>query len=184
MRLFVALSLPEMVRTRLSLLGGGVPGANWSPAENLHLTLRFIGEVSTNEARDIDAALARIGGHHFRLDIAGVGQFGDRKQARVLWAGVRPNPTLNALRDRIERALVGIGLAPEGRKFHPHITLARLRNAPVERVGRFLAEHAHFALPAFAADHFTLYSSLRGNQSSVYHAEVEYPLDFHAQAAD
>ncbi|MEQ9641937.1 MAG: RNA 2',3'-cyclic phosphodiesterase [Alphaproteobacteria bacterium] len=184
MRLFVALSLPEMARTHLSLLGGGVPGATWSPAENLHLTLRFIGEVSTNEARDIDDVLAAIGGHAINVEIAGVGQFGDKKQARVLWAGIRPNPTLVALRDRIERALIGIGLAPESRKFHPHITLARLRNAPVERVGRFLSEHADFTLPAFTADHFTLYSSLRGNQSPVYHPEVEYPLDVHAHAAD
>lgn len=183
MRLFVALTLPETVRTRLSLLGGGVPGANWMPPENLHLTLRFIGEVATPEARDIDVALASIGGEPFRVEIAGVGQFGDRKQVKVIWAGVRPNRALTALRDRVESALVRAGLPPESRKFFPHVTLARLRNAPVERVGRFLESYGDFSLPPFTVDHFTLYSSLRGNQTSVYRPEVEYPLDHVATAA-
>jgi 2'-5' RNA ligase len=183
MRLFVALSLPEMVRNRLALLGGGVPGANWLPPENLHLTLRFIGEVSPPEARDIDGALARLGGEPLRIELAGVGQFGDRRNAKVLWVGVRPNPALTALRDRIESALVRAGLPPESRKYFPHVTLARLRNAPVERVGRFLESYGDFSLPGFTVDRFTLYSSLRGNQSSVYRPEAEYPLDYVATAA-
>jgi 2'-5' RNA ligase len=177
MRLFVALTLPETVRTRLAMLGGGVPGANWVPPENLHLTLRFIGEVSTPEARDIDGALAGVGGEPFPVEIAGVGQFGDRRQARMLWVGVRQNPPLAALRGRIESALVRAGLPPETRKFRPHVTLARLKGAPLDRVGQFMAAYGDFALPPFAVNHFTLYSSFRAHEHAQYTPEVEYPLD-------
>ena len=87
-RLFVALELPEAVRTRLSMLQGGVPGARWSTDEQLHLTLRFIGEVDDNVAHDIDDALAGIRAPAFTLELAGVGEFGG-KNPRALWAGVQ-----------------------------------------------------------------------------------------------
>jgi 2'-5' RNA ligase len=174
-RLFVALELPENVRNRLTALEGGVPGARWASDEQLHLTLRFIGEVDGNVARDIDDALAGIRAPGFMLELAGVGEFGGKKP-RALWAGVRANDSLLHLQKKIETAMQRIGLAPEERKFSAHVTLARMRSAPQEKVVQFLTHHALFASEPFKVDHFVLFSSYLGSGGSVYHAERSYPL--------
>lgn len=175
-RLFVALDFPTDVRERLAGLGGGVPGARWTEPANLHLTLRFIGEVADDTATDIDAALAGIEAPGFDLVLDGVGMYGSSRQARVLWAGVEHSEPLAHLQGKVESALVRCGLAQEGRKFSPHVTLARLRDAPKERVGRFLEERGLFRAGPMRIDHFTLYRSLLGKGGAVYEALGEYPL--------
>ncbi len=175
-RLFVALELPESVRTRLSMLQGGVPGARWATDEQLHLTLRFIGEVDDDVARDIDDALAGIRAPAFALELAGVGEFGG-KNPRALWAGVRSSDALLHLQKKVETALQRMGLPAEERKFSPHVTLARLKAAPREKVVQFLTHHALFASGPFNVDHFVLFSSHLGSGGSVYHAERTYRLE-------
>lgn len=118
-RLFVAIPLPEEVRERLGLLAGGVPGARWVDPEKLHLTLRFIGEVDGGWAEDIMAALSGIVAKSFDVAMAGVGHWGTRERATMLWAGVEKNPALSHLQGKVESALVRLGLDPEGRKFSP-----------------------------------------------------------------
>ncbi len=174
-RLFVALEIPEAIRQRLVLMSGGVPGARWMKEEQLHLTLRFIGEVDENEAHDIDDALATIRAGGFRLELAGVGEFGG-KVPRALWAGVRPNEALLHLQKKVETALHRIGVAPDERKFSPHVTLARLKGAPREKVAAFLSHHGLYASEAFAVERFVLFSSHLGCGGSVYHPERVYPL--------
>jgi len=174
-RLFVALELPENVRTRLSMLQGGVPGARWASDEQLHLTLRFIGEVDDNVAHDIDDALAAIRAPAFTLELAGVGEFGN-KNPRALWAGVRNSDALLHLQKKVETALQRIGLPAEERKFSAHVTLARLKAASREKVVQFLTHHALFASGPFEVDHFVPFSSHLGSGGSVYHAERTYPL--------
>ena len=174
-RLFVALEIPEAVRTRLALLEGGVPGARWASEEQMHLTLRFIGEVDENVAHDIDDALAGIRAPGFTLELAGVGEFGG-KNPRALWAGVRSNEALLHLQKKIETALHRIGLPAEERKFSAHVTLARLRAAPREKIVQFLTHHALFASGPFPVSRFVLFSSQLGSGGSVYHAERTYPL--------
>ena len=174
-RLFVALEIPESVRTRLTLLQGGVPGAKWASEEQMHLTLRFIGEVDENVAHDIDDALAGIRAPAFALELAGVGEFGG-KNPRALWAGVRPNEALLHLQKKVETAIQRLGLPAEERKFSAHVTLARLRASPREKVVQFLTHHALFASGPFQVDHFVLFSSHLGSGGSVYHAERTYPL--------
>ena len=174
-RLFVALEIPEQVRTRMALLQGGVPGARWASDEQMHLTLRFIGEVDENVAHDIDDALAGIRAPAFALELAGVGEFGG-KNPRALWAGVRANEALMHLQKKVETALQRLGLPAEERKFSAHVTLARLRAAPQEKVVQFLTHHALFASGPFQVDHFVLFSSHLGSGGSVYHAERNYPL--------
>ena len=176
MRLFVAVALPAAERQRLALIGGGVPGARWLPAENLHLTLRFIGEADGHAFQDITAALQEIDAAAFDLRLSGVGYFGDKHRVRVLWAGVDGNDALRALQQRVETALVRAGLPPEGRKFHPHVTLARLRDAPLGRVERFLAEHGGYASLPFPVNEFVLFSSHLGGEGAVYRPEAEFPL--------
>jgi 2'-5' RNA ligase len=174
-RLFVALELPEAVRDRLTALEGGVPGARWASDEQLHLTLRFIGEVDGNVAHDIDDALASVRAPAFTLELAGVGEFGGKKP-RALWAGVRGNDALLHLQRKIETALQRIGLPAEERKFSPHVTLARMRSSPQEKVVQFLTHNALFASGPFKADQFVLFSSQLGSGGSVYHPERTYQL--------
>jgi RNA 2',3'-cyclic 3'-phosphodiesterase len=175
MRLFVALAIPDAVAEGLMLIQSGVPGARWSTREQLHLTLRFIGEVDGRDAVDIDDALAAISPPRFALELHGVGEFG-AKNPHALWAGTRPNEALKHLARKIETALQRIGLPAEERKFTPHVTLARLRASPRGRVLDYLTDHALYASGPFAVDEFILYSSVLTDDGSVYTAEREYGL--------
>lgn len=174
-RLFVALDLPESVRDRLAALQGGVPGARWSTPEQLHLTLRFIGEVDGNVARDIDDALAAIRAPSFRLGLSGVGEFGGRKP-RALWAGVRGNEALLHLQRKIETAMQRIGLPAEPRKYSPHVTLASVKAAPHEKIAQFLILGSLFSAGPFEVNHFVLFSSHLTPNGSIYNPERVYRL--------
>jgi len=132
-RLFVALALPDAVADPIKLLQGGVPGARWMERDQLHLTLRFIGEVDGRDAAAIDDALSQVRAPRFTLELKGVGEFGG-KTPRALWAGVRVESEIVHLQRKVESALQRLGLEAEERKFKPHVTLARLRAAPVGRV--------------------------------------------------
>src|SRR5260221_13206287 len=140
LRLFVGIALPPETKLRLSLISAGVPGARWVEPGNYHVTLRFIGEVDEGMAGDIDAALARIHAKPFDLVLTGVGQFGDR----MLWAGVEKNPALLHLRDKVESALVRLGLEPEPRRYAPHVTLPRLKRASQARLRAHIQENGAF----------------------------------------
>jgi 2'-5' RNA ligase len=175
-RLFVGVGLPEDVRERLSALCSGVPGARWVPPESFHLTLRFIGEVDGGHAEDIYHALSAVRPQRFDLTLSGVGHFESKGEVRQLWVGVERNAELMALRDRIESTLVRIGLEPEGRRFTPHVTLARLKDTPVHRVSAFLAHNALFRAGPIPVDHFTLFSSYLQGTGPIYTPEADYPL--------
>ncbi|HEY5046645.1 MAG TPA: RNA 2',3'-cyclic phosphodiesterase [Rhizomicrobium sp.] len=174
-RLFVALALPDAVAAQLRLLQFGVPGARWMEREQLHLTLRFIGEVDGGDAASIDDALSQIANPRFALALKSVGAFGG-KTPRALWAGVRPETDVVHLQRKIESALQRIGLAAEERKFKPHVTLGRLRATPPGGVMDYLADHALFASAAFDANAFILYSSHPAPGGSLYRAEKAYGL--------
>ena len=174
-RLFVALELPAALRQRLALMGGGVPGARWQREDQVHLTLRFIGEVEESTAADIDDALAAIRAPRFFMELSGVGEFGG-KVPRALWAGVRVGDELAHLQRKVETALQRLGLPAEERKFSPHVTLARLKGAPRGKVLEFLTHHALLSSPPFEVERFVLFSSHLGSGGSVYHLEREYPL--------
>jgi 2'-5' RNA ligase len=174
-RLFTAIELPEAVRFRLSLLQAGVPGARWTPTDNLHLTLRFIGDVDEAQARDIDGVLAAISVPAFPLNLKGVGEFG-HKESRALWAGVQASEVLLRLVSKIESALQRMGCAPETRKFAPHVTLARLKDAPMSKIREFLGAHSLFDSGPFTVREFALFSSRTTPKGSLYRVESLYPL--------
>ncbi|MBL9096429.1 MAG: RNA 2',3'-cyclic phosphodiesterase [Alphaproteobacteria bacterium] len=176
LRLFTAIEIPETLRTRLTFLQSGVPGARWTPVENLHLTLRFIGEVDEPTAVDIDAALSVLREDAFQLTLRGVGEFGGR-DPHAIWAGVAANPALTHLVAKIERALQRIGLPAETRKYAPHVTLARLRDTPVAKVLEFLSTHGLFDSGPFDVRSFGLYSSFQTPRGSLYREERRYPLE-------
>ena len=132
--------------------------------------------VNEDVADDIHDALGFIRTRRFDLTLAGVGHFESAGQVHTLWAGVEKNPDLLALRDRIESALVRMGLPPEGRRFLPHVTLCRLRDASVARVSGFLAANNLFRAGPIPVEHFTLFSSAAQGQGRIYVPEVDYAL--------
>lgn len=175
-RLFVAIVLPEAVKDRLVWLTGGVPGAKWIDRENMHLTLRFIGEVPEDRVADIHHGLSRIRQEPFDVALAGVGYFKQGRKPTVVWAGLDRNEALVQLHDKIEQALQREGLPSDGRRFSPHVTLARLQRASEARVAGFVAQHNLFRAPPFRAESFTLFSSFLSSSRALYTVEAEYPL--------
>jgi 2'-5' RNA ligase len=176
MRLFVALDLPGHLRLALAGLSGGIPGARWTPPENYHLTLRFIGEVPNWQAQELDDALAAVRGREVVLTLAGVGSFSDRGRATSVWAGVERNDRLTHLQQKIETALQRAGLEPERRRFTPHITLARVDGAEEAKVARWIAANNLFRAAPTPIDAFSLFSSRLGKEQAVYTPEVDYAL--------
>ncbi|HHB75783.1 MAG TPA: RNA 2',3'-cyclic phosphodiesterase [Desulfobulbus sp.] len=176
MRLFVAIDLPEKIKEQVAGLCCGLPGARWVNPEQLHLTLRFIGEVDGGMFRDIRETLDEVRSDPFTLQLDGVGFFPPRGKPRVAWVGLRQSVELSQLRNRIESRLAALGLEPETRKFSPHITLARLKNTPASKVGRFLETHNLFLSPPFTIKEFFLYSSRLGRNGAIHRIEAGYPL--------
>ena len=174
LRLFVGINFPPELKLRLSLLCSGLPGAKWVDPGNFHLTLRFIGEIGEDTAADVDDALSRLPARRFTLQIAGTGVFGDKP--RSLWAGIERSPELVGLRDKIEQALIRIGLPPEPRKFAPHVTLARLRDPTLDKLRDFLTVHAGFRADPLPVEDFSLIASFQTKAGSVYEDQADYPL--------
>ena len=177
MRLFVAIDLPEPLRQSLARLANGLPGARWVPTENLHLSLRFVGEVDGSQAADVDAALAAVRSEGFTLCLEGLGHFGDGRNLRALWLGVAPNPSLIRLHDKVEQALQHAGLAAETRKFKPHVTLARFKSNPGGKLGAYLSSRAMIRLEPFEVKKFTLFSSFLARAGAIYRPEAVYRLE-------
>ena len=173
-RLFVAIRPPEPVREQLLDLMEGAPGLRWQDEEQLHLTLRFIGEVERPVAEDVVASLANIRFPALSLAISGIGRF-DRRGGGVLWAGVAPTEQLRALAAKVERACQSAGLDAERRAFHPHVTLARWKGQPKE-LDRLVERHAALASPPWMADSFALYESHLGRSGAHYEKVLDVPL--------
>lgn len=175
-RLFVAVAVPQAAAELLAPLAVGVPGARWSPPENLHVTLRFAGEITESAAEDLDSALSVVSVPPFDVALAGVGAFGDPFAPHVLWAGVEPNDILSRLHGRCETAARRAGLKPDMRAWKPHVTLAYLSGAEPSRVAAWTSAHNLLRVPPFRTDAFALYSSWRAGSGSVYRLERRYPL--------
>lgn len=174
-RLFVGLELPEMVRMRLGLVRGPLPGAKWIEPDDLHLTLRFVGDVDNPQADELVGFLDGIEVAPFEIMIREVGAFGGR-DPRVVWAGVEAGPELDALQRAVERACRSAGVAPEPRSFKAHITLARLKGASPDVVARFLGSRGSLAIGPITVDRFLLYSSRPRVGGGPYVVENEFPL--------
>jgi len=175
-RLFVAIELPADLKQRIEPICSGVEGARWVGEDNMHLTLRFIGEVGEENLDDIVGALAQVNGTRFPLEVTGAGHFESRRRVRTLWLGVAKQPALFALQERIESALVHAGLPPEGRKFSAHLTLARLKGTRPARVRDWLAANSLFRTAPFTVEDFVLFSSLLGQGGAIYQPVQTFPL--------
>jgi 2'-5' RNA ligase len=179
-RLFTGLEIPEAIRLRLSLIRAPLDGAKWIEADNMHITLRFVGDVDGRTADDFADALADVPAHPFSVTIEGTGAFGGR-EPRVLWAGVSAGPELDALYRGHERAARASGLEPDPRDFRPHVTLARLRRTRPQAVARFLEENGALRVEPFTVTRFVLLSARPGSGGGPYVVEAAYPFDGEAE---
>lgn len=174
-RLFVALEVPPDIATALAAIRGGLPGARWIDPENYHLTLRFIGDIDDAMARDVHAALEEIRFAPFGVNLTGLAAFGHAKPRAVVMAA-KLDAALGALHAEQERQLRRIGLAPEPRKFMPHVTLARLRHSTPFAVAEYLAMQGPFSVHAFQATRFALFSARDSVGGGPYIMERVYSL--------
>ena len=157
-RLFVAIRPPEYIRDLLIDAMDDSPALRWVGDEQLHLTLRFIGEVERPLANDIAAELERLRSPKFEIRVSGVGKF-EQRSGGALWAGIEPKAPVAALAAKVERAVHQTGLEPERRAFMPHITLARWNRRNAEAVETFLRRNADLGSKTFDVDSFILFES-------------------------
>ncbi len=176
-RLFTGLEIPPDIGAALARHRGGLPGARWVEPENYHVTLRFMGDVDEGTARDLYAALeAARARDAIPIAIDGLASFGGERPHAVI-ARVVPSPALSELQAEHERLARSAGLAPERRKFHPHVTLARLRQASPLDVADYLALQGAFERLAFTARRVALYSARESVGGGPYVVEAAYPLE-------
>lgn len=178
-RLFVALRPPPAIRaTLLAATEEGVAGVRWQDDEQLHLTLRFIGEVARPQAEDIATALAGVVAPVPTVRVEGVGAFDQRGRVETLWARVVPAEPLAALHRKVDQALIRTAVAPDQRRYLPHITLARLarRGADPAAVTRWTEAHAALTTPDFRLEHLLLYESHLTAAGARYEAVARWPL--------
>jgi RNA 2',3'-cyclic 3'-phosphodiesterase len=173
-RLFTAIDPPERIRDAISAIYGAITGTRWMEDEQIHLTLRFIGEVDNSMENNIIDVLSKLSVPPFTLILKGVGVFPLRKEPRILWVGVQENEILMRLQAQIERALISMNIAPDPRKFFPHITIARLNNAHQERIGQFVSENNLFCTEPFEVSEFYLYRSYLGKTGATYVKEATF----------
>lgn len=174
-RLFTAVEIPPVIAMQLSLLRGGLHGARWIDAENYHLTLRFIGDIDDRTADEVADALDRVARRPFTVALSGLDCFSGRGP-HSLFARAEPSPALVELQAEHERIIQRLGLPPEGRRFTPHVTLARLRGTSAAEVASWLAMRGDVRLPPFEVSRFVLLSSRASTGGGPYLVEEAYPL--------
>ncbi len=176
-RLFVAVELPESVRQLLSEWQTGLPGVRWTAPENLHLTVRFIGEVPQAKVPVIKAWLKTVSENAFSLQIKGLGYFDKHPQA-VVWAGIVPSPELAALQQRVNDVLaLHAGIKKDVGQFSPHITLGRVKQADRAALKAFTAKYGDVTTATFRVEFFTLFSSVLAPGGAVHSVEERYSLN-------
>jgi RNA 2',3'-cyclic 3'-phosphodiesterase len=174
-RLFTGIEIPPEIGQALASLRGGLPGARWIDPENYHLTMRFIGDVDDATAHEVASLLGRVKRSAFALHMEGLTSFGGRKP-RAIVANVASAPLLMEAQAEQERLFQRIGLEPEGRKYIPHVTLARLRASSSRDVAEYLAARGYFRTAAFPVTRFVLFSSRDSVGGGPYIVEEAYPL--------
>jgi 2'-5' RNA ligase len=174
-RLFVAIRPPENVRDLLIDAMDDSPALRWVGDEQLHLTLRFIGEVERPVANDIAGALSRLRSPPFDLRVQGVGKF-EQRNGGALWAAVEPKQPVSALAAKVERAVQLAGLEPERRAFTPHITLARWNRRNAEAVDAFVRRNSDLHSEPFTVDRFILFESKLSRHGAHYEEVAAFDL--------
>lgn len=174
-RLFIAVRPPEEIRDLLIDAIDESPDFRWQNEDQLHLTLRFVGEVERPLANDLAYGLKRIRAKRFEVCLNGVGTF-ERRAGGTLWAGIEPKLDVAALAAKVERVCQESGIAPERRAFHPHITLARWKGRRSREVQDFLARTRGLSSEPFAVTEFILFESRLSRHGAHYEPVMTYTL--------
>lgn len=175
-RLFAGLPVPDDIADRLEPLQTGLDGARWRDRDHFHVTLGFFGEMSEPVARELDMEIGRIEAPQLDLSIEGVGWFG-RKEPGLVFARIRRTPDLDALADSCRKAARRLGITPDPKPFRPHITLAYLKDTPLEAAMAWSERWQVLRAGPWTGDRFHLYESIaREGKKSVYDPVAEYPL--------
>jgi 2'-5' RNA ligase len=174
-RLFTGLEIPAEIAQSLAMLRGGLPGARWIDPENYHLTLRFIGDVDDVVAIEVASMLDNVRRNPFEIRVDGLTSFGGHKP-RALVASIAPSQPVMDLQAEQERLMQRVGLEPEGRKYTPHVTVARLRDSTSRHVAEYLSTRAAFRSAVFAVSRFVLFSSRASVGGGPYVVEASYPF--------
>src|SRR6266568_2804130 len=173
-RIFTGLELPSNVAQSLAMLRGGLPGARWIDPEDYHVTLRFIGDVDDTLAREVASLLGKVSRPPLELRLDGLSSFGGRRPRAVI-AALAQTPALMELQAEHERLMRRVGLEPEGRKFTPHVTLARLRDSSSRDVADYLSTRAAPFRSSFRVSRFVLFSARASVGGGPYVVEADYP---------
>ena len=184
-RTFVAVSLDEAVcgsvASLIRALAASQADVKWVEPHNLHLTLKFLGEVPLEEIHAVCKAVKRGVAEleSFRLDLVGAGAFPNIRHPRTLWLGVQEGEVeMAAVQQAVDHSLKKLGYRPEGRKFKPHLTLGRVRRSGpgVARLAELLAEHASYRAGASVVEEVTVFASELTSEGPVYSVLGQAPL--------
>lgn len=175
-RLFVALDVPEAVADVLTALHTPDLAARWTPSDQYHLTLRFLGDVEEARIDALDAALGGVRAEGLKLAGAGLDVFPSRRRPRVLVFRLAPQPALLRLQGAVEAAVAACGVRPDAKPFAPHLTLARLKGASPQDVRGYLRRHEGATLPRFEATAFHLYESVLRPKGALHTRIATYAL--------
>ncbi|MDW8027103.1 MAG: RNA 2',3'-cyclic phosphodiesterase [Armatimonadota bacterium] len=182
-RSFIALELSDEVKRLLGELLQDLrrtkAAVKWVEVENLHLTLKFLGDVPEEQIGDIVAALKVVAQEilPFSFKVCGVGGFPNLSRPRVLWIGVEPSENLMVLQKMVEQSMERLGFAPEGRDYHPHITLGRVKGmAGMEKVKAIFAENANKSFGIVSVNHMTLFRSDLSKEGPTYKPLAKLPF--------
>ena len=176
-RLFIAINFKASIIEDIQNICFGVKNARWVPREQMHLTLRFLGKCEGNQFQDIIDVLKQVRIPYFSVSPEGVGYFPPRGNPRILWVGVKRCPELYALRRSLDKNLVRAGILEERKKFHPHITVARMRDhTPSSAIIPFLTQNSLFKTESSTITEFHLYSSILRQEGALHQIEETYPL--------
>jgi RNA 2',3'-cyclic 3'-phosphodiesterase len=186
MRLFTGLSLPERIITPIESLTNQLSDAarvRWSPAQNLHITTKFIGQWPSERLPELESRLGAMPvPRSFSVSVAHLGYLPGPHRPKIFFAGVRGEAGLAKLAEITESTLSELGVKKEDHPYTPHLTLARLGRDPAavqalrERVAQFAEAGSEFEFGSFIADRFHLYESKTGPAGSVYSVLASYPL--------
>ncbi len=154
-----------------------IDGIRWQSQEQIHLTLKFVGEVDKTMANELREALDKIDHPEFSMTIAGIGYFPEGKHPKVVWAGIKENAALEELYQKVEDHCEEIGIAPENRPYKPHVTIGRTKSTSKRAVTSFINQHKKFALPDIAVNEFVLYESKLHSDGARHHRLQTYLLN-------
>lgn len=174
-RIFIGIPIETKIASSLIPLQSGLEGARFSPIDNFHITLRFIGDLSENIIAELDDELAKIEFDKFKISLSKIGFFGGN-EPHSIHAMVDNNAQLNLLHEKCDIICKNLGFAKDHKKYVPHVTLAYLKNTPLEAVFAYQARNNLFKSKVWTIDRFYLYSSIMGKGPSKYFIEAEYPL--------